>query len=61
VDAKRDRVISRDSAPAMGDIRAMGQGETLWLAADASQRRDWPRYVDAIGCAITRGIEVRRL
>jgi hypothetical protein len=45
----------------MGDIRAMERPQILWLAADAPQRRDWPRYVDAIGCAITRGIEVRQL
>lgn len=45
----------------MGDIRMMERPQILWLAADATERRDWPRYVDAIGCAITRGIEVRQL
>lgn len=39
----------------------MARPQTLWLTADATTRKDWPRYVDAIGVAITRGIDVRRV
>lgn len=54
------RRITNANAPPMGDIRAMGAGDTLWIGPDATQRKDWARYVDAIGVAITRGAEVRR-
>jgi hypothetical protein len=51
--------MSATAAPAMGDIRAMGEGDALWLSADARQRKDWGRYTDAIAQAVSRGAEVR--
>lgn len=52
-------VVSVRSAPALGDIRAMGKGDTVWLAEDVETRRDWGRFLDALSSAITRGAEVR--
>lgn len=54
-----DRQITADTAPALGDIRQMGPGETVWLAAGVEGRRDWGRYLDALATATTRGVDVR--
>jgi hypothetical protein len=54
-----DRVLSRDSAPAMGDVRAMGKGQTLWILPDALGRPDWARYGDCIAAAAMRGADIR--
>jgi hypothetical protein len=51
--------ITGTSAPAMGDIRMMGQGDVIWLYPDVEDRKDWGRYLDAFAAAITRGAEVR--
>lgn len=51
--------ISAARASALGDIRAAAYGETIWLGAGAAARRDWPRYVDALGVALTRGADIR--
>lgn len=55
-----DKCISATRAPALGDVRAMAAGDRIILRPDAPSRADWPRYVDAIGVAITRGAEVRQ-
>jgi hypothetical protein len=47
-------------APAIGGVRTMGQGDTIWLHANVEARKDWSRYADAIAQAVTRGAEVRR-
>lgn len=52
-------VIGADSAPALGDIRAASAGDVIWLGVGVTQRKDWPRYADALLVAITRGAEVR--
>jgi hypothetical protein len=52
-------VVSVRSAPALGDIRAMGKGDTVWLTEGVESRKDWGRYLDALSSAITRGVEVR--
>jgi hypothetical protein len=51
--------ISFESAPSLGDVRAAGEGVTLWLVHGVAQRKDWGRYQDAIAAAIARGAEVR--
>jgi hypothetical protein len=53
--------LSRDAGPALGDIRALGPGDAVWLSAGVQQRPDWGRYLDALSGAITRGAEVRWL
>jgi hypothetical protein len=53
--------LGRDSGPALGDIRALGPGDAVWLSAGVQQRPDWGRYLDALSGAITRGAEVRWL
>lgn len=52
-------IISQLQAPALGDLRSAEPGSTVWLRPDAKQRKDWPRYVDALGSAISRGADVR--
>lgn len=54
------RVIRKDYAAALGDVRVMGLGDVIVIRPDATQRRDWPRYQDAIGQAVARGAEVHR-
>lgn len=51
--------ISRDCAPALGDVRQLGPGDWISLGPGANERADWPRYLDAIAAAISRGAEVR--
>jgi hypothetical protein len=53
--------ISVEAAPALGDIRLLGRGDTIVLADGVEGRRDWGRYLDALASALSRGVEVRRL
>ena len=48
-------------APALGDVRALGEGDTVWLTPESTQRDDWPRYLDALAAAIAAGTDVRWL
>ncbi|ADE43476.1 gp9 [Streptomyces phage phiSASD1] len=52
------RIILKGSAPALGDIRAMGQGDTIVVRRAATQRPDWPRFQDAVSVAANRGAQV---
>jgi hypothetical protein len=52
-------IISADSAPALGDVRAARA--TVWIRHGAEARRDWPRYLDALMAAIAHGADVRWL
>ncbi|QPB09570.1 hypothetical protein CPT_Sycamore_030 [Streptomyces phage Sycamore] len=54
-----ERRMTPDAAPALGDIRAMGTGDTVWLSPGVDGRNDWGRYLDALSSAVTRGAEVR--
>ena len=45
--------------PPLGDIRRMGEGDIVWLDPDAPLRGDWPRYLDALMTALTRGAEIK--
>ncbi|WP_330174535.1 hypothetical protein OG875_13875 [Streptomyces sp. NBC_01498] len=51
--------ITGATAPALGDVRGLGRGDTLWLEAGARDRRDWGRYVDAVAQAVHRGADAR--
>ncbi|MDN3259585.1 hypothetical protein QWJ26_07105 [Streptomyces sp. CSDS2] len=51
--------IMGERAPALGDIRGLGQGDTLWLEPEVWNRRDWGRYVDAVAHAVCRGADAR--
>lgn len=53
-----DLMITTTSAPAMGDVRALGKGDTVWLAPDADTRKDWGRWTDAIASAVSHGANV---
>lgn len=54
-----DRMIKLESAPALGDFSLLAPGDTLWIAPDAPQRKDWSRYVALLAVAICRGADVR--
>jgi hypothetical protein len=51
-------VISMAASPALGDIRAAGEGDWIYIHPDASQRPDWSRTWDAVGAAFIRGARV---
>ncbi len=51
--------ISGESAPPLGEVRALGDGDTVWLEPGVWSRRDWGRYVDAIAHAVCRGADAR--
>lgn len=50
--------VSATSAPALGDLRIAGLGDVVYVRADASDRRDWGRYWEALGVAWVRGADV---
>ena len=56
---KRSFYIRAAIAPALGDVRCVKAGDTIYLSPDAPQRADWTRYVDAIACAIAQGANVQ--
>jgi len=51
--------ITGKTAPALGDVRSLGKGDWITLGDGATERRDWPRYAEAIMVAVTKGAEVR--
>ena len=51
--------IHLHAAHGLGDIRTLAVGDAIELKSGAEKRKDWPRFVDAIGIAITRGADVR--
>jgi hypothetical protein len=55
------RLITYTGSPALGDIRAMGRGDTVYLTEATPDREDWGRILDALSAAISRGASVRWL
>jgi hypothetical protein len=51
-------VIESAMAPALGDIRAAGTGDVIYIRPDATSRRDFPKYWEAVGAAFVRGAQV---
>ncbi|MEU0860646.1 hypothetical protein ABZ352_35565 [Streptomyces griseofuscus] len=51
-------VIESANAPALGDIRAAGDGDVIYIRPDATNRRDFPKYWEAVGSAFVRGAQV---
>lgn len=52
-------MIDKGMATALGDVRVLGAGDTVWITPEAVQRKDWARYLDAIASAVSRGADVR--
>lgn len=50
--------IDKAHCPAMGDIRALGKGDMLFIYAEARERADWSRVSDAVRQAMSRGCGV---
>lgn len=51
--------VTVGNAPSMGDVRALGEGDTIHIEAPMRERKDWCRYVDAVRHAVSRGADVR--
>ncbi|MFJ7275345.1 hypothetical protein [Kitasatospora sp. NPDC098663] len=47
--------IGLGTAPALGDVRLAGPGDTLLFLHDARQRPDFARYWQAAAVAVFRG------
>jgi hypothetical protein len=54
-------LIDKDSAPPLGDLRLMGQGDSIFLRKGWTERKDGARYADAVMTAVARGADVRWL
>jgi hypothetical protein len=54
-----ERAVKVGAMPAMGDVRLMGEGDTLWLEPPIRESAEWCRYVDAVRHAVSRGADVR--
>lgn len=54
-------LIDKNSAPALGDVRLLGKGDSIFLRKGWTERRDGSRYADAVMAAVTRGADVRWL
>lgn len=52
-------LIGPDKAPALGDVRTLGQGDSIFLRKGWADRRDGGRYAEAISAAVLRGADVR--
>jgi hypothetical protein len=50
--------IRLESAPALGDLRALGAGDHIYVFQNARQRKDWGYYTAAIGHAVGNGASV---
>jgi hypothetical protein len=48
-------LIDDAMAPALGDIRDAGPDDCIYIRPAATTRKDWPRYWEAIGVALSRG------
>lgn len=48
-------VLDAANAPALGDIRAAGEGDCIYIRPDATTRRDFPKLWEAVGVALSRG------
>ena len=51
-------IVTATTSPALGNIRALSAGDAIALTADARERKDFGRIVDAIGSAVSKGAEV---
>ena len=51
-------VVRKGQVPAMGDVRALGPGDTLRIEPAIRESAEWCRYVDAVRHAVSRGADV---
>ncbi|MFE0326298.1 hypothetical protein ACFW08_05715 [Streptomyces sp. NPDC058960] len=47
--------IDAAMSPALGDIRAAGEGDLIYIRPEATTRRDFPKIWEAVGVALARG------
>lgn len=50
--------IGAANAPALGDVRAAGPGDLVYILPDATSRKDFPKLWEAAGVALARGAQV---
>ena len=51
--------LTPDRLPALGDVRACGTGERIYVSRTMREHGQWSRYVDAIASAVSRGASIR--
>lgn len=47
--------VTPQAAPALGDLRSAG---VVFIKKGSETRKDWPRYVEAIAAAVSKGADV---
>ncbi|MYR43103.1 hypothetical protein [Streptomyces sp. SID5910] len=50
--------IDAAMSPALGDVRSAGPGDLVYILPDATTRKDFPKYWEAAGVALSRGAQV---
>ncbi|MGW0468297.1 hypothetical protein ACWDX6_23980 [Streptomyces sp. NPDC003027] len=51
-------VIDDAMSPALGDVRAAGPGDDIYIRPAATSRKDFPKLWEAAGVALARGAGV---
>ncbi|MFF1684471.1 MULTISPECIES: hypothetical protein [unclassified Streptomyces] len=51
-------LVDAATAPALGDVRDAGAGDLVYIRHAATSRRDFPKYWEAAGVALSRGANV---
>lgn len=51
-------LIDDAMSPALGDIRAAGDGDLIYIRPTATSRKDFPKLWEAAGVAMARGAQV---
>lgn len=52
------RLIDDAMSPALGDIRAAGPDDLIYIRPAATTRKDFPKLWEAAGVALARGAQV---
>lgn len=52
--------VTEHQAPALGEIRALGRGDELYLMTGWKSRKDWIRILAAAAHAMARGAQIHQ-
>lgn len=50
--------VSPETLPPLGDLRALGQGSTVYVSRSMQGHPLWSRYVEAITGALSKGADI---
>lgn len=51
-------VVSPEVQPALGDLRALGEGDIIVCRRSVRTLPVWPRYVEALASAVSKGADI---